>query len=231
MLDIIFLTAQHMQATFGVTAIVAGVVAIGAMSTQVAMANKDKKDAKEEQDLRQEEIDALKAARKEIPDYSAQYEQLAGEVENPYANLSVATEAAQFQAEQADQALANTLDTMLATGAGAGGATALARAALESKKGISASLQQQEATNQNLKAQGAQAAQTQRLQLKEGAIKAEQYEQAINEDRINMDLDRAAGLQDRAAAEEMAARAAQIQAVGNIASTAGSVSTTAAGQI
>ena len=216
---------------FATVAIVAGVVAVGAMSTQIAMANKDKKDAKDEQDLRQREIDALKAARKEIPDYSAQYEKLAGQVENPYANLAVATEAAQFQAAQADQALANTLDTMLATGAGAGGATALARAALQSKKGISASLEQQEVNNQKLQAQGAQAAQQQRLALREGAIKAEQYEQALNEERINMDLDRAAGLQDRAASEEMAARAAQIQAVGNIASTAGSVATTAAGNI
>jgi hypothetical protein len=51
-------------------------------------------------------------------------------ITNPYENLGVATQAAEFQAEQADIALANTLDTLLATGAGAGGATALAQAAL-----------------------------------------------------------------------------------------------------
>ena len=72
-------------------------------------------------------------------------------ISNPFANLSVATEAAKFQAEQSDIALANTLDNLRQTGAG--GATALAQAALQSKKGVSANIQQQEAQNQRLKAQ------------------------------------------------------------------------------
>jgi len=59
---------------------------------------------------------------------------------NQMANLGVATKAAEFQAEETDIALANTLDAMQASGAGAGGATALAQAALQSKRGISASL-------------------------------------------------------------------------------------------
>ena len=61
------------------------------------------------------------------------------EIYNPFANLTneakkvgVATQAAKFQAEQADIALANTLDTMRASGYGAGGATALAQMALKS---------------------------------------------------------------------------------------------------
>lgn len=74
---------------------------------------------------------------------------------NEFANLGVATQAAEFQAEEADMALASTLDTMRATGAGAGGATALAQAALKSKRGISQSLQQQEVANQKAAAQGA----------------------------------------------------------------------------
>jgi hypothetical protein len=73
---------------------------------------------------------------------------------NPMENLAVATQAAEFQAEEADLALASTLDNMRASGAGAGGATALANAALRSKKQISASIQQQEAQNQKLMAQG-----------------------------------------------------------------------------
>ena len=55
----------------------------------------------------------------------------AQDMTNPYANLSVATQAAQMKAQEADQALANTLDTLRATGTGAGGATALARAAAQ----------------------------------------------------------------------------------------------------
>lgn len=68
-----------------------------------------------------------------------------------------------MQAEEADIALANTLDTIRSTGASAGGATALAQAALKSKKGIAASIEQQEAKNEQLKA--------------EGEFKKEQFEQ------------------------------------------------------
>ena len=50
---------------------------------------------------------------------------LSGTLSNPYANLGVATNAAKFEAEQIDVSLANTLDTLKDTGAGAGGATAL----------------------------------------------------------------------------------------------------------
>ena len=46
---------------------------------------------------------------------------LTGMMSNPMANLGVATQAAEMQAEEADIALANTLDTLRATGAGAGG--------------------------------------------------------------------------------------------------------------
>jgi hypothetical protein len=74
---------------------------------------------------------------------------------NPYASLGVATQAAKMQAEEEDRSLANTLDTLRATGASAGGATALAQAALQSKKGVSASIEKQEADNEKLKAQGA----------------------------------------------------------------------------
>jgi len=74
---------------------------------------------------------------------------------NEFDNLSVSTQAAQFEAEEADIALANTLDTIAATGGGAGGATALAQAALQSKRGISASIEKQESSNNAARAQGA----------------------------------------------------------------------------
>ena len=75
-------------------------------------------------------------------------------IENPYANLSVATQANQIKMEETDKALANTLDTLRAQGASAGGATALAQAALKSKAGIAADIERQEVTNEKLKAQG-----------------------------------------------------------------------------
>lgn len=73
---------------------------------------------------------------------------------NPFANLQVATKAAEMQAEQTDIALANTLDNLRETGAG--GATALAQAALKSKQGVAADIQRQETQNQRLQAQGQQ---------------------------------------------------------------------------
>jgi len=87
-------------------------------------------------------------------DLSHMAQDLSNNMSNAMANLSVATQAAEMQAEEADVALANTLDTLRATGAGAGGATALAQAALRSKKGISANIEQQEVANEKLRAQG-----------------------------------------------------------------------------
>ncbi len=105
-----------------------------------------------------------------VKDMSSLAKDLSSKVTNPFANLSVATGAAEIQMEQSDIALANTLDTLRATGAGAGGATALAQAALQSKKGVAASIETQEAANAKLRAQGqqtmeqAQLADAQRIQ-------------------------------------------------------------------
>ena len=90
----------------------------------------------------------------DVKDISGMAKDLSGMVSNPYASLGVATQAAEMQIEEADIALANTLDTLRATGASAGGATALAQAALQSKKGVSASIEQQEAQNEIRRAQG-----------------------------------------------------------------------------
>ena len=125
--------------------------------------------------------DAREAAirEKEMQAQLQQLEMNRQDIINPYSNLAVATQAAEMQAEQADISLANTLDTLAATGAGAGGATALAQAALQSKKGISASLEQQEVANEKLRAQGELQAFT------------------IQETREKQKLDRTADLLDR----------------------------------
>ena len=82
---------------------------------------------------------------------------------NPFANLSVATKATEIQMEQTDIALANTLDTIRATGGSAGGATALAQAALQAKKGIAANIESQEVANEKARAQGEATLQQQRM--------------------------------------------------------------------
>ena len=98
-----------------------------------------------------------------VTDVSALAKDLSSKVSNPFANLSVATKAAEIQMEQSDIALANTLDTLRATGAGAGGATALAQVALQSKQGVAASIETQEAQNEKMRAQGQQAMEQQQL--------------------------------------------------------------------
>lgn len=109
---------------------------------------------------------------------------------NEMANLGVANKAAEFQAEQSDIALANTLDAMRASGAGAGGATALAQAALQSKKGIAASLQTQEAANQKAAAQGAQ-------DLAKMQAEGEKFKFGTVESRENAEINRQSALLDQ----------------------------------
>ena len=130
--------------------------------------------AQQKQARLQRKLSALEASRQEITnpysgvkDLSGLAKDLSSTLSNPYANLSVATQAAEMQIEQADISLANTLDTLRATGSGSGGATALAQAALQSKKGVSANIEQQEANNERLRAQGEQ--QLDRMRMQEAA--------------------------------------------------------------
>ena len=104
-------------------------------------------------------------------------------VTNPFANMQVATKAAEMQMEQTDMALANTLDTLRSTGAAAGGATAIAQAALKSKQGVTANIEKQEMQNQKLAAQGQQ-----RMEQLQGA--GEQIQMNMQENRDLRDINR-----------------------------------------
>jgi len=131
---------------------------------------------------------------------------LSGNLSNPYASLSVSTAAAEMQIEEADIALANTLDTLRATGAGAGGATALAQAALQSKKGVAASIESQESENQKLRAQGEEMLQRQKIaekqRVQDAEAKGAMYEFESRETRETAKLDRQADLADQARAQD-----------------------------
>lgn len=154
-------------------AVVGGAAAIGGSLIQANQSKQAAKNAANDANRKAAEIAAIERNRQAIPnpyanvkDLSGIAKDLSGMISNPYANLGVATQAAEMQAEEADMSLANTLDTLRATGASAGGATALAQAALQSKKGVSASIEQQEANNEKLKAQGAQDMQTAKMEEK-----------------------------------------------------------------
>ena len=135
---------------------------------------------------------------------------LSSMVTNPYKDIGVATQAAKIQSEEADIALANTLDTIRSTGASAGGATALAQAALKSKQNVAANIEQQEAANEKLKAEGEfkkdqmQMAEKQRIQQAEAAGK--QFVFQAQEDREMQKLNRISAQLSGAQQQQMAAQ-------------------------
>ena len=141
----------------GLTAIALGGAIVGTVSkgAQAISANQKAQSAKGDAHRAKNNLAELEASRQEIINPYAGMESVAGmatdvssALKNRMANIGVATQAAEIEIEQADIALANTLDTLAATGASAGGATALAQAAMQSKKGVSASIEKQEVANQ-----------------------------------------------------------------------------------
>jgi hypothetical protein len=227
-------------------AVGAGVSLIGG-AVGAHQASQAAKGARNDAKRAKAEMDAIRAARQTITNpyattsnLSMLAKDLSGMITNPYASLGVATQAAEMQAEEADLALANTLDTLRATGASAGGATALAQAALKSKKDIAANIEQQEAANEKLRAQGeaernqlrmAEQQRLQTLQISEGQrvqaadAAGKQFMMGMIEDRTNADLGQSAGqyaqAQQNAAAAQAAQGAAWGQALGAVGSIAG----------
>lgn len=227
------------------TAIIGGGLAIGGALVQANQAKQAAKGYKNESDRKAAEIATIEKNRQTIPnpyanirDLSGIAKDLSGMVSNPYANLGVATQAAEMQAEEVDISLANTLDTLRATGASAGGATALAQAALQSKKGVSASIEQQEATNEKLRAQGqadmqrmkmeeaqrlqgVQFGEAQRMQLAD--VEGTKFKYGEQESRDIAKLNRLSGQQAQAQANQAAAKQAQGAAIGAGISSIGNI--------
>ena len=233
-----------------ITALAIGAAAaVASTAVGVAGANKQRRSAQRNKSKADREIESLKKSRQSIINPYAGAKNLSGLAKdtslglgNPFASLGVATSAAEIQIEEADIALANTLDTLRATGASAGGATALAQAALQSKKGVAASIEQQEARNEELKARGQQQldqikmseqqrlqnvsiSEGQRLQTTDAAGKQFVFEQ--QENRTNADLDRASGQERQAQQNIASANAAKSSAIaggfGALGSMAGAV--------
>ena len=250
-LEIFFFGQGNVQiADFGLSA---GVAIGGAVLNVLGgifgagAAKKRERAAKREKAKLQRKLNYLENNRQDIinpaegvTNLSGLAQDLSGQLTNNMANLSVATQAAEMQIEQADISLANTLDTIRATGAGAGGATALAQAALQSKKGVAANIEQQEAQNEKLRAQGEQQLQQQRLaeqqrvqgiQISEGGrvqgmqMQGRQFMFGAQENREEGQLDRVSAQLAGSEAREMQAGADRTGAltgmIGGIASIAG----------
>ena len=221
--------------------IIGGIIGMGAADAAAAAAARERARLQAQLTSLENSRQAIVNPYETTKDVSGLAKNLSGMITNPYANLGVATQASKFEAEQADMSLANTLDTLKETGSSAGGATALAQAALKSKQGISANLEQQEAANEKLKAQGeadmqrlkmaeeqriqgVQIGEAQRIQGAEAAGK--QFMFGARENREQQKIDRVAAQLGGASAQEAQARADKTGAltgmIGGIASAAGS---------
>ncbi len=154
--------------------------------------------ARKAQNKAQRKLDEQIKNRQKIINPYENVSDLSGLISNPFANLQVATGAAEMQAEQADISLANTLDTLRTTGAGAAGATALAQAALRSKQGIAANIQQQEAQNAMARARGEAGAMQMRMaeaqRMQESDILGKTFMFQAQEGREIADISRSAGM-------------------------------------
>tara|TARA_R100001510_G_C7656892_1_gene217553 strand:+ start:3179 stop:3958 length:780 start_codon:yes stop_codon:yes gene_type:complete len=221
-LQILFFGDPELGLTYGLAPLaVAGLVTaggsvLGGIFGASAAKRAERKAAAEKQRL-QRKLDNLENNRQAIINPYDEVEDLSTMITNPYENLGVATQAAEFQAEEADIALANTLDTLLATGASAGGATALAQAALQSKRGVSASIEQQEAANEKLKAEGEmqesqlKMAEAQRLQ--QANVAGRTFEFNVREQRETAQMDRVAAQLSGAERREAQAQADRTGAI------------------
>ena len=162
-----------------------------------------------------------------ITDLSGMITDRSAEMTNAYNNLSVATQAAEMKIEQSDIALANTLDTLMQTGSGAGGATALAQAALQSKKEVAASIEQQEVANEKLRAQGEESLEQRRIaekariegiqlqqaeKVQEAEVAGKQFVFSQKENREQQKIDRTAAELDNARMMAAQAQADQTSA-------------------
>ena len=145
----------------------------------------DKKRKKEKQRMKE-----FEKSRQPVINQADKIRATKNMLSNPYANLGVATQAADIQVQETDKALANTLDTIKQSGMGAGGATALAQAAAQSKAKVAANLESQEATNNKLAAEGEATLQKQKVNIENKALQEETSAWGRQEDRDIVQLNR-----------------------------------------
>ena len=217
-------------------AVITGAIIGGAMSLAGGIfggraARRQARAAKSRMRKLNSKLNSLEANRQDIINPYADVTSTADMLSNPFTQLSVSTAAMDMQIEQTDQALANTLDTLRQTGGGSGGATALAQAALQSKKDVAADIERQEVQNDKARVQGEAnlqrdlIAEEQRMQSVD--VQGKQFVYSETEQREQQQLDRvsnqiAAQQQNLATAQanQSAATSGMFNALGGIATSA-----------
>ncbi len=213
-----------------VGAIIGGALSVAGGIFGASAAKKRARAAARERRRLANKLENLENNRQEIINPYEGVTDLSSMISNPFANLSVATGAAEMKIEEADISLANTLDTIRQTGGGAGGATALAQAALQSKKGVAASIESQEKANEDKRAAGEQALQQQKMaeaqRLQQADVAGEQFMFSTREGRELQQLDRAAAQLGMSKQAEAQANKDQASAIGDMFGSLGSIAAT-----
>ena len=195
-------------------AIIGGASLIGSAVSGGMAASAARKNRRRAQTT-QDKIDEKERNRQDVIDPFAGMTSLDSMLSNQFDNLQVATGAADFQREMSDVNLANMTDQALRFGYGGGGATALAFGANKSSREISSILEQQEAKNSIMRAQGAQDIMGARVgearRIQSMRAQGEAYKFETQENRDMAQLDRLAGLQT---GYESNANALQQQSIG-----------------
>ena len=217
-------------------AVITGAIIGGAMSLAGGIfggraARRQARAAKSRMRKLNSKLNSLEANRQDIINPYTDVTSTADMLSNPFTQLSVSTAAMDMQIEQTDQALANTLDALRQTGSGSGGATALAQAALQSKKDVAADIERQEVQNDKARIQGEAnlqkdlIAEEQRMQSVD--VQGKQFVYSETEQREQQQLDRvsnqiAAQQQNLATAQanQSAATSGMFSALGGIATSA-----------
>jgi len=204
----------------------AAVSIVGGLISGGKAAKRKRKEAARKAKL-QAKLDSLEENRQAIINPYEDVTSLSSMLSNPMANLGVATQAAEMQIEEADISLANTLDTIRSTGASAGGATALAQAALQSKKGVAASIEIQEKNNEDKRAAGEQRLQEQQMseeqRMQQADVAGKQFVFSTREGRELQQLNRVAAQIGGAQKNEAQAQADQTAAFTGTMGTLGSL--------
>ena len=212
-------------------AIIGGVAQIAGGIFGAAKARRAKRRAARKLKKMNAKMEELEANRQDIINPYDGAENLSSMMSNPMANLGVATQATEMQIEQTDQALANTLDTLRETGGGSGGATALAQAALQSKRGVAADIEGQEKANEDKRAAGEERLQQakineeQRMQNLDSAGKSFVYgetdkREMMQLNRLQGQIDNMQGIKAQAGRDQTAAITGAISGVASVAGSA-----------
>jgi hypothetical protein len=164
---------------------------------------------------RREQRQAKEQYNQMMADYkNFQFENAYLNVENPFEDLRVSTEAAEFQAQQQQQGLAQTLDALRAGGGGVGAAAlaqSLANVQAQQTQRIAADISRQEVANEQLAAQ-AEFKRQSKIAAGEMAVQGQEFERT--ETMLGM-------AQQRKAAADAARQQATASLIGGIGSLAG----------